>query len=750
MLIRNLLRRPTRTLLTLLGIAVGIASIVTLVALSRGIASNYVETTSRSDADLTLQAVQGEGTAIQIQAGFDERVADQVRALPEVKSVSSVVYTMARVQGVPMFIVFGYEPDQPGIRHFVVYDGATLAEHRTRRGGRPLLLGRVAADKLKKQVGDPLQIEEMTFRVVGLFETGLAMEDSSAVIALRDAQTLAEMERQVMFVGIRLHHPDQVEVFRPKLARLLPRDVEMAGTQVGTQMLEMLEMLDVYAWGIALVAALVGGVGMMNTMLMSVMERTREIGVLRAVGWRPGRVLGMILGEALLLSLIGGAVGLAAGAGLTRLVAHLPTMAGLSRDSVPASLVVQALATALILGAVGGLYPAWRASRLPPVVALSYDGGSGRREVQRWRRGGLAVRNLVRQRTRTTLTLVGVGIGVLSMVMIGSMGEGAVKSFNTIVSSSELAAVEKGQADTSLSAVDMRTMERIAALPEVRYVTGVLFSVVSTPSDPFFVITARARNDPDLNPRILKEGKLLTGPRQCLLGWKAAEQQGKRLGDRVRFLGSSFTIVGIVEMGRAFEDNGAIIELGEAQRLLNKPRQVMMAQIKLRDPAQADAVLTKLTAQYPELLFSRSAEMTQSLPDMQMTYDMMNGIYVIAAIVGAIALMNTMIMSVYERTREIGVLRAVGWRAGHVMREMLWEAVLLTLVSGAVGIIASYGLIGLIRALPSAGFFGEMFAITPRVAVQSVLFCLVLGALGGLYPAWRATRFSPVEALRYE
>ena len=740
-----------RTALTLLGIAIGIAAIVTLVALSKGIVANYSQVIGRTaDSDVTLQAVQGKGQAIQLGTGFDQSILAELRRMPEVRAAGGMLFTMASVPGSPFFMVYGYEPDQPGITHFRIVDGVTLGETRTRRGGKPLLLGSVAADKMAKSVGDTIRIEETTFRIVGVFETGVALEDAGAVISLEDAQTLAELPRQVMYVGIRLQQPGRADLFRTKLERLLPDDVEIAGTKAGETMREMLEMLDIYAWGVAMIAALVGGVGMMNAMLMSVFERTREIGVLRAVGWSRWRVLRMILGESLLLSVLGGILGLGMGAGLTWLTAQSPAMAGLSNTQVPPQVIVQSLSMAVFLGLIGGAYPAWMASRLLPIEALRYEAGAGRRRARRLPVGGMALRNLARQTTRTALTVVGVGIGILAMVLIGSVGEGAIGSFNSMMAGAEITAAEAEQVDTSLSTISERDMKRIQALPEVHKVTGLIFSVVSIPNESFFIINARARNDTFFTPHILADGSFINGRRQVLLGWKAAAQHGKGVGDKIEMLGTKFKVVGIISTGTTFDDNGATIDLREAQRLLNKPRQVMIIQIKLVDPLQTEAVLPKLRAAYPKLTFAESSEFAQNLPDMQMTEGMIQSVYLMTMLIGAIALMNTMIMSIHERTREIGVLRSVGWTRSMILRQIMTEGVLLTVLSGSVAILCAYGVIQLLRAMPSVGVYRDMFTLTPGIVQQALALSVMLGLLGGLYPAWRATRFQPVEALRYE
>jgi putative ABC transport system permease protein len=124
---------------------------------------------------------------------------------------------------------------------------------------------------------------------------------------------------------------------------------------------------------VSLLAIFIGGVGMLNTMLMSVLERTREIGVLRALGWRRRQVLGMILQESLVLGAVGGVVGILLGLGLGKLVSLAEGMWGSIELVYTPQMLVQAIIVALIAGIAGGLYPAWRATRMRPIEALRYE-----------------------------------------------------------------------------------------------------------------------------------------------------------------------------------------------------------------------------------------------------------------------------------------------------------------------------------------------------------------------------------------
>ena len=141
--------------------------------------------------------------------------------------------------------------------------------------------------------------------------------------------------------------------------------------------------------------------------------------------------------------------------------------------------------------------------------------------------------------------------------------------------------------------------------------------------------------------------------------------------------------------------------------------------------------------------------MTDRMQDIASTRALLNALIVLTVIVGGIVMMNAMLMTVFERTQEIGVLRALGWRRRRVIRMILGEAVALSLISGVAGTLLGVLLNAAFMLEPTMGSFLEP-SYSPLLILQTILLCLVLGALGGIYPAWRAANLQPIEALRYE
>ena len=752
MIFKNLLRRKTRTLLTVIGIAIGVAAVVALGALAEGFINSYTTILTSSGADVIVS--QGDAADMLFSA-VDDTVAPQLAFTPGVSKVSGMLLGMVTTPDVPYFIVFGLDPKEFGMAHFKVTEGQAI------RGQRQMLLGKTAAKNFKKQVGDNYKIQETSFKVVGIYETGEGVEEMGAVIALSEAQDIFKKPRQVTYYQLQVARPEMINGVIKEIERRLPklaasRSANFMDNQQETQMFRAM------GWFISLLAVLGGGLGMMNTMLMSVFERTREIGVLRALGWRRGRILRMILGEALLLCVVGGALGIGLGAWMAYALNQVPALAGMLDNALTPAIIVQAIVVVLFLGAASGLYPAWRAAQLQPVEAMRYEGAGGQVKNQKSKVkssnlqslissfGGLALRNVFRQRTRTILTTLAIGVGVGLVVALGGMGAGMTEQLGTMGGKNgELTISEAKASDMSLTKIDDKVGRWVATLPGVEHVSGVLMGFTTMPGMAYFIAFGLDPTGYAIQHYNITEGDRIHTPRDMLLGKIAAKNLKKKAGDTVQVSGSAFRIVGIYETGTGYEDGASVITLSEAQRLFKKPNQVSWFFIKLKDLSQAETVKGQVEAKFPEVSVTKSSEYAEKTNDMQSFRSMTAALSFLSVLIGGIGIMNAMLMSVFERTREIGTLRALGWRRRRVVGMIVRESLALSFFSGLVGIAFGMGLGRLIELEPTMGpFLKSSYSLT--LLAQAMLVALVLGALGALYPAWRAANLSPIEALRYE
>lgn len=748
MILKSLLRRKGRTLLTVLGIAIGVAAIVGLGALARGLNAGYGAMMEGSKADLVLSQPDSFDVSY---SSVDEALGAELMAMPEVKAVCGMLQGYVPAEGNPYFIVFGYESDAFMLGRFRLTEGAALDSRGAGQArGAPLLLGSAAAETMHKVTGDSLRVGNSLYRVVGIYQTGNALEDSGAVLRLADAQTLLGKARQVSIFYIRLKDPDLRQRLQTRVERMWP-DLSLGSTATLTDKQQMGNMMQGLVWAVAGLAIVIGGVGMMNAQLMSVFERTREIGVLRAVGWSGGRVLSLILGESLMVCLAGGALGIVLGWLSLAGVSSAVSIMGASTANITPDLIAQAIVVVLVLGIAGGLYPAWRASRLQPVEALSYDGG-GAGGNRRLPIGGMATQSLWRRTARTVITLMAISLTVGAIIVLEAELRGMALSFGDMASAKdvEILVRQADISDTSLSAVDERTGDLIAQMPDVASVDGVVFTAFTIPGGAaFYILQGYEPRGHAIQRFPIVEGQLLTGNRQVMLGTQMAESLHRQVGDALTLGGRRFTVVGIYESGVSWEDLGCVLSLRDAQAFAGRPHMVTMYGVKLRNPDQAEAVVDQINATFPDVLASLSSAFAEQTPDLRSSKAMLGGASMLAIAVGGVGVMNTMLMSVLERTREIGVLRALGWRRRRVLGLIVREACLLGVMGGLTSIAVAV-LLG--RAIGAVPTYGD--ALKPLwqwdIFARAIGIALALGVLGGLYPAYRATRMAPVEALRYE
>jgi len=305
-------------------------------------------------------------------------------------------------------------------------------------------------------------------------------------------------------------------------------------------------------------------------------------------------------------------------------------------------------------------------------------------------------------------------------------------------------------ADATLSAIDERVVDYIGAMPEVRSAAGVAFTGLILPeSGVMFVMQGYAPNEFGIQRFHVVEGERLTGNRQILLGRLMADTLKREVGDVVELTGRRFRVVGIYESNIGWEQMGGVTTLRDAQTFMGRPRKVSMIGVKLADPAQAQAIVNRINDELPGVYAALAGEFAAQMPDIQHSNAMLDGISLMAIAAGGLTVLNTMMMAVFERTREIGVLRAVGWRRRAVLRMILREAVLLGLLGGVLGMILAFVLTALMQINASLGSWVDP-VWTWDIFARAMLLSLLLGAAGGLYPAYRATRLQPIEALRYE
>jgi ABC-type antimicrobial peptide transport system permease subunit len=741
MILKNLIRRPMRTLLTLLGIAIGVAAVVALGAMAQGMMVNYGSAVGVSNDLLVIQA----DALDPLFSALDDTFETRIQAVPGVENVDPGVYAWIATDEMPFFLVYGYQPHSPAMGHYRIVAGKPVT------GPKQIALGGRAAESLKKGVDDTVRLYGVPYRVVGIYETGQGMEESGGVVTLADAQDIAGKPRKVSLyqVGLRRNaDADQVVRRIESLDKTL--SVNKASEYNATE--QWSGMLTGFAWGIAAIAIIIGGLGMMNAMVMSVMERTREIGTLRALGWTRGRVMRMIMGESLVLSVLGGLVGIALGVGMTEMAAAAPGVGAFLEGIYSPAIFIQGMVTALLLGAIGGAYPARRAASLLPVEALRYEGGGTGEGSRVPRVGGQAFRNLWRRRTRTILSATGIGIGVATLVALGGMSKGVLDQLNVLAGSSgtgNISIMQRKVADLSLSTLDERMVSEIQAMPGVKAVSPFLMGFVMTADMPFFLIGGVDPNSAAMSHYEIIEGRGIARPNEVLLGKTAAKNYKLAVGDSMTLFGNRYKVVGISETGVAYEDGGGMLALREAQRLLNRPRSVSFIFVDVVNPGNARAVVAAMERRYPEALVSLSSEFAQRSDSKAQLDAMTAAIGLLAMLVGAIVVANTMMMSVYERTREIGTLRALGWPKRRILGEVVQETLWLCLLAGLFGSITGVLMMWGVTKIPLADtFMAASWDI--RIFAQAVGMALLVGVIAGLYPAWRASRLQPVEALRYE
>lgn len=366
----------------------------------------------------------------------------------------------------------------------------------------------------------------------------------------------------------------------------------------------------------------------------------------------------------------------------------------------------------------------------------------------------LIIKNLVRQRVRTGLTVLGISLGVATVVALGVVTESLKASSGEILrlGGADFMVAQEGAADLSFSIVPEEQVLRLAQAPGVARAEGMLFHIARVGSNPFFFMIGRERSAMATNPPGFVAGGLWPEgvTDQVILGQRAAADLDAGAGSTVRIEDRTFQVAGVHKTGRLWEDGGAYAPLSVVQEMAARTGVVTAVFITVEPSADTTTVARSIEEDFPGLASIASVGEYGKVDQGMQFLDAANlAISVLAVGIGAVGVMNTMIMSVFERTREIGILRAVGWSGRRIMRMIIGESLFLCMAAAiagsALGVLATRAIliIDTVRNLLEPQYGVDIFV---RALVVAVLVALA----GAAYPTFRAVRLTPMEALRYE
>ncbi|MFI5258712.1 MAG: ABC transporter permease [Candidatus Limnocylindrales bacterium] len=386
------------------------------------------------------------------------------------------------------------------------------------------------------------------------------------------------------------------------------------------------------------------------------------------------------------------------------------------------------------------------------------------------------LRNLSRRKLRTFLTVSGIAVGIWALVVFGSMGnkisvlvDGGSKYYadKIVVSQSSLYAATSQPLSISV-ADQLRAIDGIAAVnPEITMMIDDDPHGGSMVMPPMIVgYTPGADMGLDNFKTVIAQGRELTpadeGSNVTVLGSDLARKYNKAPGDTLVIRGATFQVVGVREPTLTAPDSSAVMPLSAAQNLYIqtipailrsglRPSFVVTSIVVYPKPGDTPAtVAASIKAALPDLTVMTGADFDKEIgSSVAMLNSILIGIGLISLVVGGLSVINTMAMSVAERTREIGIKRAIGAGRGRLLRELVVEAAVIGLAGGIIGL--AFGAVVVTLANDAGRSSGTvLFLLTPNTALTAVAFSTILGAVAGFVPALHAARLDPVSALRYE
>ena len=842
---RNLRARVQRTLLTAVGIVLGVGIVFGVLTLSNTMSATFKDLFTRAygSSDLTITAAGGSG-------GFDQKVVEKVRghegvdsAAPRYSFSSSLI--LEKKNGLPevrSMRLFGVEP-----RSASLATGFELTGGHFPRSDNELTLDGSSAESAGLNVGDRVTVGTpegpKKLKLVGLLRIpggsfgGLAF----GMVPLSFGQEVFDKRDQISGIAVEAAEGVSVSDLRNSLDNKLGEGLQVERSETRTQQITgQLQGFKIALLFFAGTSLFVGAFLVFNALSMTVLERTRELGMLRALGSTRAMIARSVVLEAAILGALGSLLGVLFGYGMAKGLVYLFGKAFLFKITtliLSPFAVVSAVVVGIAVTVIAALYPAFMAGRVSPVAAMRARSGDPSGEGKRspglsvfgpilglllagagvpWIyylarnlstnlegfiyasgivaiiatflgisliipalvrplaalfspvlrllfgvEGRMAAANATRNRGRTALTASALMVGISLVVAFSALGGSLLGSIRDYLDGSLGSDfVVQPTEQTSDAGFSAKLPEEINRVRGVERTTSIVssFRQDGKKLDAVFGV--------DQNyPRIFRVNYAAGGPEAfskledggALVGKQLAEDRKVGVGSKIEIPSpkgrKKYSVEGILKNDVIGGGTGIYLSKQTLADDFNETESEFLA-VKARPDSDRDALERKIKdilGDYPQFtLYSNAEWKAQIERDFNRQYVFFYAIMGVSVAVSAFGVVNTLSMSVFERTREIGILRAVGTTRLQIGQLIIDEGVVISLIGCLVGVVLG-SLLGYLFVQGSgAGGFEIDFYYPKLPALAALLSGLFIGIFAGLLPARSAARKSIVEAVQYE
>lgn len=365
LILTNLLRHRIRSFISIAGIAFSVAAMLTVVTILQGAIGMFSGILS-SDSEII---VFERNVSDLFFSNVPATAVQDIATWPIVQRADPVLFGIVSSADHPIITCFGVTPTDARIRKatWLAGDRTSFAQHAD-----DVVLGSRAAEFLSASFGSHVQIGHGTFHVVGILQTANGFEDGGVFMPLTSAQDFFHKEGSSSVITIKLRNKDDTAAFKSMVKAKYANLIALEDAEF-TRSYSQFRILKATAWAIGGCGLLLGGLGVANTMIMSVFTRIREIAILRVSGFSNPQIAGMIFGESGCVSILGAVAGLVIGTCFLFTLKLIPALHGYVDVTIEPVVVFIVIVLALLTGIAGALYPAFYAMRIRAVEALRFE-----------------------------------------------------------------------------------------------------------------------------------------------------------------------------------------------------------------------------------------------------------------------------------------------------------------------------------------------------------------------------------------